>query len=205
VCAVCYCGTLLRLYCCVHSIARQSIARDQLPKLFSAVVLEIIYIHLCVKWMSWLDVDKGRSQLQEVKYKKIYKYLGIKWLLEFIHCGCLHITKNSYRFWVSGAERKAISHSSNLYIDWLQLSVWHVGTLRDRSLINIHRPMNTYKWLVWPYLCDVWFSARCQMTLNHLKDSIAHDAGRDHLCRHQDQYDNLFYLCRVGHWLFHLW
>ena len=35
------------------------------------------------------------------------------------------------------------------------------------------------------------------MTLNHLKDSVGHDAGKDHLCRHQDQYDNLFYLCKV--------
>jgi len=40
-------------------------------------------------------------------------------------------------------------------------------------------------------------SARCQMTLNHLKDGITHDTGGDRLCRHQDQFDNLFYLCKV--------
>jgi len=40
-------------------------------------------------------------------------------------------------------------------------------------------------------------SARCQMTLNHLKDKVDHDAGKGHLCRHQHQYDNLFYLCKV--------
>ena len=35
------------------------------------------------------------------------------------------------------------------------------------------------------------------MTLNHMRDGVAHDAGRQHLCRYQDQYDNLFYLCKV--------
>ena len=35
------------------------------------------------------------------------------------------------------------------------------------------------------------------MTLNHLRDNLAHDAGKEHLCHYQDQYDNLFYLCKV--------
>ena len=41
-------------------------------------------------------------------------------------------------------------------------------------------------------------SVRCQMTLNHMRDGVAHDAGKSHLCRYQDQYDNLFYLCKVS-------
>jgi len=40
-------------------------------------------------------------------------------------------------------------------------------------------------------------SVRCQMTLNHMRDGVGHDAGKQHLCHYQDQYDNLFYLCKV--------
>jgi len=73
-------------------------------------------------------------------------------------------------------------------IDWLLIVDGLIGWLIDR-LINY--------WLIdWSadyHVC----SARCKMTLNHLKDKVGHDAGKDHLCRHQDQYDNLFYLCKV--------
>jgi len=92
--------------------------------------------------------------------------------------------------------------------------------LRDQSLRSARRPALVYQTLkvlndkfsgeiekeipsMFPdqyFTCRVQClscSARCQMTLNHLRDKVEHSAGSDRRCRHQDQFDNCFYLCKA--------
>lgn len=41
-------------------------------------------------------------------------------------------------------------------------------------------------------------SKRCVLTMNHLKDAIPHETDREHKCKHQAQFDNTVYTCKVG-------
>ena len=94
---------------------------------------------------------------------------------------------NISNFWHSG--KLSLCLLAMLFTPYHCCQLWLVDWLIDRLIDR------SIDWVI-DWLIDC-YSARCKMTLNHLKDKVCHDAGKEHLCRHQDQYDNLFYLCKV--------
>lgn len=60
-------------------------------------------------------------------------------------------------------------------------------------------------WWRWEYNILLMFvnSKRCILTMNHLKDGVPHETEREHKCKHQAQFDNTVYTCKVVAWLNH--
>ena len=103
---------------------------------------------------------------------------------------CLYICWLMVGWLVRWLVSRSVGWSVNGLINWL-ICLYISGLIIDWSVDWLIDWL--IDWVIGYCVC----SARCMMTLNHLKDNIGHDAGKDKLCRHQDQYDNLFYLCKV--------